>query len=130
MAAKKAAKAVPAVTKSAPLATKQTTEAPPPSTPRAPLAPFEERVPADAKAVSVFDRLSDGWTIARTANGWNVTDPTGAHGFSAGTDDGAFDIEEAIKNIGATVLPIGGRRVLHRIDGTTVELDPSLVPAD
>jgi hypothetical protein len=109
----------------APPVTKAAGEAPPPSTPRAPLTPHATRVP---KAVAVFDRLTDGWKLERTANGWNVTDPTGAHGFSAATDSAEHDIDEAIKNIGATVLPIDGRRVLHRVDGTTVELDPSLVP--
>lgn len=77
-----------------------------------------------AAPFDVMAYLTAGYLIGPAqGGGHNATSPDGIHGYGATPED-------AVLNIGATIIPLDGRRQLHRTNGDVIELDPSLVPAE
>lgn len=74
--------------------------------------------------MTITEFLDAGGTIGTAiGGGYNATNAEKLHGHGPTPED-------AILNIGATIIPLNGRRQLHRTNGDVIELDLSLVPQE
>ena len=77
-------------------------------------------LPEEDRRFDFAAEVAAGFQFSTGQGGWNVTSPTGQHGHGATPED-------AVKNIGAVIVPVEREgyagRLLIRADGSDVEMD-------